>query len=164
MAKVRQGKTALACLWMAAVFFLLIAGCSGIKSKKTSPEPQVVKPQEKGPRPLYYDFGDILIPGELKVDNKSTYIVETPGFRTGVLAFKGRVDRNSVIAFFENNMAKDNWKEISSFKSPRTSTILLFQKQNRWCVISINEKDFNTYVEVGVAPALGEPAESGLLK
>ncbi len=163
MAKVRQVKTAFAFIGMVAVFFLLIAGCSGIKSKKTSAEPRAVEPREKGPRPLYYDFGDVLIPGELKMDNKSTYIVETPGFLTGVLAFKGRVDRNSVITFFENNMAKDNWKEISSFKSPRTSTILLFQKENRWCVISINEKGMSTYVDIGVAPSL-EEQDSGLLK
>lgn len=163
MANVRQGRMALAYIGIMAVFFLLIAGCSGIKSNKSSPTPEVVEQEDKGPRPLYYDFGDILIPGELKMDNKATYVVEAPGFLTGVLVFKGRVERNSVIAFFENNMAKDNWKEISSFKSPRTSTILLFQKENRWCVISINEKGMNTHVAIGVAPSLNEP-DSGLLK
>ena len=40
---------------------------------------------------------------------------------------------------------------------------MLFQKENRWCVISINESDLNTYVEIGVAPAINEP-DSGLLK
>jgi len=76
---------------------------------------------------------------------------------------KGNVERNSLIAFFQNNMAKDNWNEISLFKSPQTSTIILFQKENRWCVIKINEETFNTHVEIGVAPIINEP-DSGLLK
>ena len=97
------------------------------------------------------------------MDKKSSYIVQSPGFLTGILALKGNIERNSLIAFFENNMAKDNWRQISLFKSPRTSTIMVFQKENRWCVISINKKDYNTYVEIGVAPAINEP-EPGLLK
>lgn len=162
MTKARSSHTVLMCIGIAAVFFI-ISGCSTLQSKKSSPEPQVTAKKDKEPSPLYYDFGDVLIPNELKVDKKSSYIVQSPGFLTGILALKGNVERNSLIAFFENNMAKDNWREISLFKSPQTSTIMLFQKENRWCVISINEKDFNTYVEIGVAPTLGQP-ESGLLK
>lgn len=163
MLKKRLERTLLACFGFMALFFLLTAGCSGIKSKKSSSTIQANEQKEKGSPPLYYDFADVLIPSELKVDNKSTYVVQTPGFLTGVLALKGRVERNSLVAFFETNMAKDNWRQIGSFKSPQTSTILLFQKENRWCVININEKELYTYVEIGVAPSTNE-AESGLLK
>jgi hypothetical protein len=52
-------------------------------------------------------------------------------------------------------MIKDNWNMISNIKSP-ASTIMIFQKESRWAVITIREKDFNTYVEVGVAPTLGK--------
>ena len=128
-----------------------------------SPAEEAAVKKDKEDSPLYYDFGDVLIPKELKVEKKKSYIIRSPGFLTGILALKGDVERNSLIAFFQNNMAKDNWREISLFKSPRTSTIILFQKENRWCVISINEKDYNTYVEIGVAPTVNEP-ESGLLK
>ena len=148
---------------MVMFFSLFISGCSALRSKKSSSASEASVQKEKESAPLYYDFGDILIPRELKVDKKSTYIVQSPGFLTGILALKGNVERNSLIAFFESNMAKDNWREISLFKSPRTNTILLFQKENRWCVINIDEQDFNTYVEIGVAPAINQP-ESGLLK
>jgi hypothetical protein len=40
---------------------------------------------------------------------------------------------------------------------------LLFQKENRWCVININEKGFYTYVEIGVAPNIND-VESELFK
>ncbi|MBL7179341.1 MAG: hypothetical protein ABIK98_11020 [Pseudomonadota bacterium] len=163
MTKARPRHTVLMCIGLAAVFCFIVSGCSALKSKRTSPEPQVTAKRDKESAPLYYDFGDVLIPKELKVDKKASYIVQSPGFLTGILALKGNVERNSLIAFFENNMAKDNWREVSLFKSPQTSTIMLFQKENRWCVISINEKGFNTYVEIGVAPTLGESG-SGLLK
>ena len=113
--------------------------------------------------PRYYDFTDILIPGELKMDDKSTFVVQTAGFATGILVLEGRVDRNGLITFFQTNMAKDNWEAISIFKSPRTSTFLLFKKAQRWCVISIRAGDINTHVEIGVAPASAEES-SGLYK
>jgi hypothetical protein len=49
-------------------------------------------------------------------------------------------------------MVKDDWKNISSFKSERT--MLLFQKANRWCVMNITDERFNTYVEIWVAPTI----------
>ena len=163
MTKIRSRQTVLMAIGMLTLFFFIVSGCSTLKSRTSSStqEPTVKKNKESSP--LYYDFGDVLIPKELKVDKKSSYIVQSPGFLTGILALKGDVERNSLIAFFQNNMAKDNWREISLFKSPQTSTIILFQKENRWCVISINEKGYNTYVEIGVAPTVNEP-ESGLLK
>ena len=163
MTKVRSRQTVLLAIGMLTLFFFIVSGCSALKSSKSSSTQEYAVKKNKESSPLYYDFGDVLIPNELKVDKKSSYIVQSPGFLTGILALKGDVERNSLIAFFQNNMAKDNWREISLFKSPRTSTIILFQKENRWCVISINEKDLNTYVEIGVAPTVNEP-ESGLLK
>lgn len=97
----------------------------------------------------------------MKVDEKSTFVYRTPAFTSGVLSVKGRVEINSLITFFENNMEKDNWKLISTFKSPRT--MMLFQKENRWCVIHIYDKEFSTYSEIWVAPTVGE-TESGLFK
>ena len=145
-----------------AVILLFVAGCSGLRSKNGDFTPDS-SAKKKDTSTYYHEFEDILLPKDLKIDKQSTYLVQTPGFLTGVLALKGSVERNSLITFFKNNMAKDNWRSISSFKSPRTSTILLFQKDNRWCVININEKTFKTYVEIGVVPNFDE-AESGLLK
>jgi len=116
------------------------------------------KTQTPRPVSVYREFGDVLIPSALEPDNDASYIVETPGLATGVLALRGRVERNSLIDFFNHNMAKDNWQRVTVFKSPQTNTILLFRKENRWCVISIREKGFNTYVQIGVAPSMSAPA------
>lgn len=162
MIKNKQKRTLLSCIGVVAVFFLIVTGCSGLGSKHRESAIESIEKNE-GTSTYYHEFEDILIPKELKVDNQSTYIVRAPGFLTGVLALKGRVERNSLIVFFNNNMMKDNWRPLGSFKSPRTSTILLFQKENRWCVININEKKFYTYVEIGVVPNISD-VDSGLFK
>jgi hypothetical protein len=117
--------------------------------------------QGKPPSQKYYDFGDVLVPTELKLDRKSSFIFQTPSMVAGVLALSGRVEMNSLIHFFETNMLKDNWEPVSSFKSVRT--IMLYRKENRWCVINISETSFTTDVEIWVAPTTAD-VEGGLLK
>jgi hypothetical protein len=104
---------------------------------------------------LYRDFDDILLPSEMEIDPKRTYIVEGSGLTTGILTVKGWVDRDSLITFFKSAMNREKWQEIASFKSPSadTSSILVFQKVNRTAVISIHEELIYTYVEIAVAPS-----------
>ena len=164
----RKGQKSWRLIWIGmAVMALALAGCagSGIKGGGSSPSAK----KDKGPVPLYYDFGDVLVPSELKVDKDASFVFRTPGFSAGVMALKGRVEINSLIDFFYNNMNKDNWKLVSYFKSRRT--IMLFNKENRWCVINITEGDFTTYTEIWVSPTTMETgsgteagAGSGLLK
>ncbi len=131
--------------------FALFSGCARLKGNTLDSE-EVASSEEAEPGPIYYDFGDVLIPLELKVEKDSSFIYNAPGFTAGVLALSGRVEAGSMIRFFENNMAKDNWKLVSSFKSPRT--IMFFNKANRSCIINITEKRFSTEVEIWVAPTL----------
>lgn len=144
------------CIFYAAVLLalLMITGCSSLRSTGDSSMGGVSGPVSGGPGSLYYGFTDVLIPGELKENKKGSYIVQSNGFAAGVLSFKGRVDRGSLISFFRENMAKDNWRPVASFTSNRT--ILLFQKENRWCVINITDGDFYVNLEVGVVPTGGE--------
>jgi hypothetical protein len=97
----------------------------------------------------------------MKVNKKTSFVYQTAGFSSGVLVLSGRIESSSLFAFFETNMVKDNWRPVSSFKSPRT--IMLFQKENRWCVISITDGDFKTHVEIWVAPTIGESV-TGLMQ
>jgi hypothetical protein len=80
-------------------------------------------------------------------------VVSTPGFRSGILALKGRVDPSSLYNFFSINMVKDNWNEVSKIKSPDI-TIMVFEKTSRCAVITIRDSQFYTYVEIGVAPTV----------
>jgi hypothetical protein len=137
-----------------------VAGCSSL-TKKDDKATVPSSGTSAAVAAQYYDFGDVLVPNELKVDKKSSFIYQTSGFSAGVLVLKGRIETSSLISFFETNMAKDNWNIISSFKSERT--MLLFQKAHRWCVINITDETFNTYVEIWVAPTT-KGTQTGLLK
>ena len=145
--------------FMITVVFL-VGGCSSL-SKKDDKATAPASKTSSAVAAQYYDFGDVLVPKELKVDKKSSFIYQTSGFSAGVLVLKGRIETSSLISFFETNMAKDNWNIISSFKSERT--MLLFQKTHRWCVMNITDEAFNTYVEIWVAPTTKD-SQKGLLK
>jgi len=144
--------------------FIAITGCTGSQYQKKStakPESNAEK-EAKGETPIYYDFNDVLIPGELKLEREASFIYQTAGLTAGVLVFSGRVELSSLIDFFKNNMSKDNWQIISSIKSERN--MMLFKKEKRWCVVSIKEKElFDTETEIWVAPIIGD-TEPGLLK
>lgn len=133
---------------------MLLSGCSVLKSKKTATTadnpPQAAAKTENVP--TYYDFGDVLVPKELKVDEKNSFVFRTPGLTVGMLALKGRVQANTLPDFFENKMPVDGWRLISSIEGKRT--MMLFQKNNRWCVINITESQFNTAVEIWVSTSV----------
>ena len=143
---------------LAALMLLLSAACSS--TSKTTEGSEAREKDEKT-APLYLDFEDVLVPRDLKLKTNSSFVYHTSDLTAGVLVFTSKIERNSLVQFFENNMAKDNWQAVSSFKSPRT--LLLFQKENRWCVINITDNNWDTQVEIWVAPFSGQPG-SGLLK
>ena len=142
------------------VAFTISLGCAPLKKSTKSSErakPSASK-QDKTPAPVCYDFEDVLVPSEFKVDKQRSFIFyHAPDFTAGVLILTGRVEVSSLIRFFENNMTKDNWHLASSFKSPRT--IMFFNKPNRACIINITEQQFKTEVEIWVVPTVGSVEE-----
>lgn len=158
MQKVKGYRVAIKIFGIMAALMLLSVACSS--TPKTTDGSEAREKDEKN-APLYYDFEDVLIPRDLKLNTKSSFVYHTSGLTAGVLVFTSKVDRSSLIQFFENNMAKDNWQAVSSFNSPRT--LLVFQKETRWCVINITDNNWDTLVEIWAAPFSGNSG-SGLLK
>jgi len=151
------GKRNIIYLSLGVMFITLICtgGCAFFSGNSSGSGAEMGKTgDDNGNSPRYYDFSDVLIPKELKVDTDESFIYKTPGFSAGVLILSARVERNSLITFFEKNMTKDNWVLVSSFKSPRT--MMLFNKENRWCVINISDRglNYNTHVAIWVSPTL----------
>ncbi len=137
------------------------SGCATADTNTSGGTSDSAIQKDQGATPLYREFGDVLIPSEMDTVPDASFIYSTSGFTAGVITIKGRVDTESLIAFFENNMAKDNWKMVSVFKSPKS--IMMFRKETRWSVINIHEETFNTYAEIWVAPTVGN-TDAGLLK
>ncbi len=154
MKGIGSSKTVMACVGLFAIFFLLLGGCAHFN---TDAEEDASGSQDEGSvPPIYYDFGDVSLPEELKVNNKSSSVYKTPGFSAGVLVLEGRVEIYSLITFFENSMPNDKWEFISSFKSHRT--IMIFKKKDRRCVIIITDRNLSTLVEIWVAPTISKDA------
>lgn len=134
-----------------------LSGCM-FNSLSKGPEQEPangIQPKTRKTTAVYYDFEDVLIPMELTLVDDRTVVVSTPGFTSGIIALKGRIERRVLFNFFNKNMQKDNWNVVSQIKSPGT-TIMVFQKSARTSVITIRDEQFYTYVEVGVAPTVSD--------
>jgi hypothetical protein len=145
------------------VTFSLMTGCSTISGNQTnsSQNKQQSADGDDDPTTIYYDFDDVVVPRELKVRRDKTFIYESAGLKAGLLSLKGRVDTTSLIDFFEINMKKDNWRLVSLIKTP--ATLMLYHKNNRLCVIEVDEDNYNTYTRIWLAP-VSSSMSSGLLK
>ena len=102
----------------------------------------------------YYDFDDILVPKGMKLVPKSCLLFETPQLKAGLLQFEGRVEPVSLFNFFINNMPKDSWQLSSYVKYGRY--IIVFEKPDKNCVISINEVTLKTLLQIWVTPRLAQ--------
>jgi len=140
---------------------IFTTSCATTDSNTTGETSQAAVQKDQGSTASYREFGDVLIPSEMEPVPDSSFVYITSGLAVGVMSLKGHVDPDSLISFFQSNMAKDNWKMISYFKSPKT--LMLFRKETRWSAINITEGPYYTYAEIWVAPTVGN-TDSGLLK
>lgn len=131
-------------VFLSLFLFSIFSACATAKKEGSPP---VV--QEK-PRASSYEFDDILIPSEMKLDKKDSFVYTTAKFKVGILSFTGGVEPDSLTTFFQNNMARDGWRQISTLKYKET--MLVFLKDERACVITIEEKLFSTSLKVRVGP------------
>ncbi|MBF0303714.1 MAG: hypothetical protein HQK73_11800 [Desulfamplus sp.] len=141
-------------IFIAITVLFLISGCSNSLFSGSAKKSGTPKASQQS-NAVYYDFDDILVPRDMKIDDGSTVVVSTPGHTSGIITLKGRIDKDSLLKFFNSNMQKDNWSIISQIRSP-TATILIFQKASRWAVISLRDREYYTYAEIGVAPSFNE--------
>ncbi|MFH1349517.1 MAG: hypothetical protein ABII26_01145 [Pseudomonadota bacterium] len=139
-------------------FFLATSCASPLKSKiesaptQSASQEQDVASQQRGGS--YYDFNDIFIPKEMKLIPESSLLFETANFKAGGMFFEGRVDPVSLFDFFTSNMPKDGWQLRSYFKYGRY--IMLFEKSDKDCIITIKDKALTTHLEMWVTPRLAK--------
>lgn len=149
-----RGRAPLGCYLLVGVLSIFLftgARCATTKNSEGMTEETGDKKSEvTGPVPLYYDFADILIPAELSLDRKNSFVYSTPSFTAGVLVFEGPVQGDSLVNFFATNMAKDGWMLKSSFRYRQV--ILNFEKGERSCLVNVAEYQLKTKVEIWVAP------------
>ena len=134
--------------------FCFVSGCATqTLSEKATPleESQQSKEYKEVSIPLYYDFKDVPVPKELKLQKEKSFVFRTNEFTTGILTFSGKVESDSLVSYFINKMPDDGWRFLSSFKS--TKNILFFHKENRFCIITIISKACGTGLEILITPS-----------
>jgi len=131
---------------------IVIAACAtSILSEQTT-TPEQSQPVQQATKPqaaLYYDFKDVSVPREMEIQRERSFVFQTTEFASGLLTFSGKVESNSLISFFRIKLPEDGWRFLSSITSPKT--IMFFQKENRFCIITIISKTFTTEAEILVA-------------
>lgn len=145
---------------------LSLGGCAWFSTQTSSPTPAGSAPTSTtgtapAATPSYYDFPDIPVPSELSLVTQESTVFQGGTVRGGVLTLKGRVEPSSVVNFFMVALARENWKHRGDIRYRKS--VLLFEKPDRFCIISIRESTYYTYVEVYVVPT-GAGNRSGSLE
>jgi hypothetical protein len=123
---------------------LLTASCAMFEKGPAKPETAQKR------LPDVREFEDVLIPREMDIDKDSSVIYRREGMSAGLLRLSGRVETNSLMRYFQNNMTNEGWRSISQFRS--SQSLMLFQKGNRMAVIAIEDADLQTFADVWVVP------------
>ena len=148
---------------LAAILAMMFAaGCSMLKRRDGSSAGEAGSSTAAANKDIYLDFDDVLIPEDMHRDKERTFVFRIGALTAGVMVLKGRVPPDTLITFFESNMSRDNWKAVSTFRSPRS--LLIYEKEERWCIITITEDDFDhkTRVEIWLSPK-SEEMGTGLM-
>ena len=131
-------------------FFLLSSACSTVSSSSSSTDQEVEQDTTKTivENAPYYptEFTDLLVPGELKFNSDKTMSIRTESFAGGVLNFSGRVEMNSLAAFFATTMEKNGWKLTGTIK--HKEVLLAFVKPHQTCMMRIMKSGFGSSTEV----------------
>ena len=142
----------------AMALFLLLTACSGLESGLLSAtgtaaaNQATAKKSTDDPKKLpdLKEFGDVMIPRDMDVNKDASFIYNRGGINAGLLRLSGRVDSRSLLRYFQNNMANDGWRMISQFQAPQS--LMVFEKENRLCLIAVEDSTFQTFADIWVVP------------
>lgn len=132
---------------------LLIASCQSMDAGDT---------KKAAPRlPDVREFDDVLVPRDMEVNRDASFVYRGTSLPTGLLRLAGSVEATSLMRYFEVNMPKDGWKQVSRFRAPQS--LLVFQKAERMCIIAIEDSTFRTFMDIWVVP-LNDSVDTGIRK
>jgi hypothetical protein len=150
-------------LMTVGALMLFLGGCAWFNTSTSSGTGSTAQPPATtaAATPSFYDFQDIPIPSELSLVTKESTVFQGGAVKGGMLTFKGRVEPSSVVNFFMVALARENWKHRGDIRYRKS--VLLFEKPDRFCIISIRESSYYTYVELYVVPT-ATAARSGVME
>ncbi|HFC97861.1 MAG TPA: hypothetical protein ENJ40_05325 [Thermosulfurimonas dismutans] len=138
------------------VLFLFFAGCSTLGQGHKAP---VTKAPAPRPVLITTDFPDIVLPSEMKIDQDQSLVVKTPTYVGGFLVARGRVTADSLIKFFERQLAARGWHQMGSIRYRHI--LLAFRRPNGSCFIYIKETTLGSVeIKIWASESLETPPPS----
>jgi len=102
------------------------------------------------------DFSDIPIPRELKLDKKKSLLFEGGPYKSGYFVYKGRVEASSLAEYFKNALQGYGWVLLNNFKYRHYLLNFIKEREQRSCIILIEEGFWTTKVHLWVGPTEGK--------
>jgi hypothetical protein len=137
------------------ILVLLLFGCANLRGQPdTQAGYQAVEtqPESESVTHKYYDFDDIPIPREMKINVRESILFESQNIRSGMLAFSGRVNSDSLFSYFLTSMSNEGWRLISYIKYG--TYIMTFEKPHKLCIIRIIDRSFTSELQIWISPKL----------
>ncbi len=137
---------------------LFLFGCANMKGEpreETVYEPVSAPPETEADTSQYYDFEDIPIPREMKINPQESILFESGNMRSGMLNFSGRVDSDSLFNYFQVSMKNEGWRLLNSIKYG--TYMLAFDKSDKICIIRIVPRKFSSELQVWISPKMSNP-------
>lgn len=125
----------------------VLPGCVQVQDSVRDTFSSEAKAPEIKPAPRYLDFGNVLIPGELKRVESDTYLLNDHGR----LVVTGRVQGDSLARFFRTAMANDGWRMLNEYTF-QGSIKQFYLSGDAVASILIAENPLDTKVEIWLTP------------
>jgi hypothetical protein len=141
--------------FVSLILVLFLFGCANLRGQsdtQTGYQPVETQPESESVTHKYYDFDDIPIPREMKINVKESILYESQNIRSGMLLFSGRVNSDSLFSYFQTSMSNEGWKLISYIKYG--TYIMTFEKPNKLCIIRIIDRSFTSELQIWISPKL----------
>jgi hypothetical protein len=133
---------------------VLLAACqtseqsAGLYDDTPPPPPPAVAP---APEAVYADFPEVKIPARLNINRNASFVYQSDSITGGVLTLTGAMSAQEVINWFQDQMPKEGWEPLSTFKYQKF--ILIYLKPGKVCLIEAQQSTIGgTSVEIWVAP------------
>ncbi len=123
----------------------LLSGCAAFQRARVRDE--VVTDLDVSP---VLKFDDVPVPEGLTFLGAESYAFQTDEFRAGVLKYQGRVNPDSLVRFYRDNMPLYNWRVVNIVEFERR--MLNFEKQNESCTVTIDPQGNRVLVVIAVSP------------
>lgn len=137
------------------VLIVFVAGCANMRSDADNDfiyDPPEPVPQAEAATHKFYDFEDIPIPTEMKINTRESILFETQNIRSGILNFSGRVDSDSLFNYLQVAMTNEGWRLLNSIKYG--TYMLAFDKPDRFCIIRIVPRQFSSELQIWISPKI----------